>query len=87
MYSSEWNLKYDVGCKKCRSLYSRNSPIHVRPIGDVWSVHLHLLVQPVIEDERMGHCQSLGLHGMEGPVVEVSHVRVVKVSHSGPRVT
>ena len=63
------------------------SPVHIWTIGNVRPVDLHFLVEPVVEDQGVGHCQSLGLHGVEGAVVEVSNIRVVEVSHPRPGVT
>ena len=60
------------------------SPVHVWTIGNVRPVDLHFLVEPVVEHQRVGHCQSLGFHGVEGPVVEISDIRVVEVRHPPP---
>ena len=62
------------------------SPVHVWTISNVRPVDLHFLVEPVVEHQRVGHRQSLGFHGVEGPVVEISDIRVVEVRHPGPGV-
>ena len=83
MYSSEWNLQQEV-VRSGRGGGQRLLPGHVRPVGDIRPVDLHLLVKPVVQDERVGYGQSVRLHRMQLAVVEVADVRVVEVRHLGP---
>ena len=49
------------------------------------SIHLHLSVQPVVEDEVVGHSYSVRLHRVTLPVVVVADVAVVVVTHFSPK--
>jgi hypothetical protein len=51
----------------------------------VRSVDLHLLVETIVEDERVSQRQSVRLHGMTLTVVEVPHVRIVEIRRSSTR--
>lgn len=57
-------------------------PAHVVGAGPVWPVDLHLVVQPVIQDQTVDDRQTVRLHRVRRTVVEVAHVRVVEVKHS-----
>ena len=43
--------------------------------------HLHLPVEPVVEDQVVGHADAVGLHGVAWPVVVVSDLAVIVVGH------
>ena len=38
-------------------------------------VDLHLLVQPIVDEQRMGHPDTMRLHRMPWPIVEVADIR------------
>ena len=40
---------------------------------------LHLVVQPIVEDQGVRHLHAVRLHGVALPVVVLSHVRVIEV--------
>ncbi len=54
---------------------------HVMRGCNVGSEDLHLLVEAVVQDQRVGHAQAVRLHRMAGSVVEVSHIRIVEVNN------
>ena len=54
---------------------------HVVRRGDVRPEDLHLFVQAVVQDQRVGDAQPVWLHRVAGTVVKVSHVRIVKVNN------
>lgn len=41
---------------------------------------LHLLIQPIVHDQRMTHPYSRWLHGVTSPVVVVSDIGIEKVA-------
>lgn len=55
---------------------------HVVGSGLVGPIDLHLLVQVVLHHQAMNDAEPVRLHGVSRTIVEVSHVRVVKVGHS-----
>lgn len=55
---------------------------HVVRAGPVRPVDLHLVVQPVVEHQAVYDGQTVRLHRVRRPVVEVAHVRVVEVKHA-----
>ncbi len=61
-------------------VFLRVEPSHVVRGGDVWAEDLHLLVQAVVQDQRVGDAQPVWLHRVAGTVVKVSYVRIVKVN-------
>ena len=44
------------------------------------SVHLHLPVEPIVEQEVVGHPHPVGLHGMALPIVVVPNVAIIIVA-------
>lgn len=79
MYSSEWNLVMSG----MLAMYGRNTWTRVsqgrarmatrRQMASL--ADLHLLVEVVVEDERVGDAQPVGLHGVQLAVVEVPHLQ------------
>ena len=43
--------------------------------------HLHHVEEAVVEDQALGHAQPVGLHGVPGPVVVASDLRIIEVGH------
>ena len=44
-------------------------------------VHLHLPVEPIVEQEVVGHPHPVGLHGMALPIVVIPNVAVIIVAN------
>ncbi len=51
--------------------------------GLSWPVHLHLLIQPIIQYQVVSQRQSMRFHGMIGPVVEIAHILVIEIGNFG----
>ncbi len=62
-------------------VFFRVKSCHVMRRRDVGPEDLHLLVEAVVQDQRVGHAQAVRLHRMAGSVMEVSHIRIVEVNN------
>ena len=49
--------------------------------GLVGSVHLHLPVEPIVEQEVVGHPHPVGLHGMALAIIVVPDVAVIIIAN------
>lgn len=52
---------------------------HIVGTGTVRAINLHLPMETIVEHQTMDHRQSMGLHRMARSVMEVTHLRVIKV--------
>lgn len=67
------------GSRRSGTLLDSAHLCHFEESSRDWRMNCHFLVEPVICDERVGHCDAVGLHGMVRAVVVQSDVAVVKV--------
>lgn len=52
---------------------------HIVGTGTIRPINLHLPMETIVEHQTVDHGQPMGLHGMARPVMEVTHLRVIKV--------
>lgn len=52
---------------------------HIVGAGTIRPVNLHLPMEAIVEHQTMDHRQPMGFHRMARPIMEVTHLRVVKV--------
>ena len=61
---------------------------HIMSASSVRFVDLHLFVKPIVQHQAMRYRQPVRFHRVPGPIVEVPHVGIIKISnfmlsHSG----
>ena len=49
--------------------------------ADECAAHLHLVVQPIVQDEVVRHPNPVWLHGMASPIVIASKLGVIEVGN------
>lgn len=52
---------------------------HIVGAGTIWPINLHLPMETIVEHQTVNHGQPMGFHGMTRPIMEVTHLRIVKV--------
>lgn len=48
-------------------------------------IHIHFLVQLIIEDQVVCYCQPVWLHFMPRAVMEIAHILIIEIRHLGRR--
>lgn len=57
-------------------------PAHVLRAGPVRPVDFHFIIQTVVQHQAVYDGQTVRLHRMRRPVMEIAHVRVVEIKHA-----
>lgn len=52
---------------------------HIMGAGTIGPVNLHLSMEAIVEHQTMDYRQPMGFHGMTRSIMEITHLRVVKV--------
>jgi len=56
-------------------------PAHVMSTGTVRPIDFHFVVETIVQYQTVYDRQTVWLHGVCRPIVEIAHVGVVKVKH------
>lgn len=54
---------------------------HVGGLGRDWNEGFHVLVEIVVQEQAVGHSDTMGLHRVARPVVVVADVGIVEIRH------
>lgn len=47
--------------------------------GAIGSIYLHHLIESIVENEGVCQSQTVRLHGVALPIMEISHIRIIKI--------